>query len=301
MFKRIGILAHPHRTGAGPVGELVHAALHQRGLNSWLRTSWDTEALNGLIPESDLMIAIGGDGAMLRTARVCAPFNVPVFGINTGHLGFLTEARGDDWEPAIDALLNGQYWIEHRMMIASEAWHGDERLGCFDALNDVVISRGLIAHSVLLETYIDGDWATTYAADGLIVATPTGSTAYAMAVGGPILPPELKNILVVPVAPHLSMDRPMVLSEGATIEVVIAPETQTEVTLTVDGELTATLHNNDCVIVRASDRISHFVRMRDRNYFYRSLLDRLEPRVPLHHEPSRRAARLTAASENNRP
>ncbi len=300
MFKRIGILAHPQRTGAGPVGELVKAALHERGLDCWLRTTWDADSTNHLIADSDLVIAIGGDGAMLRTARLCAPFNVPVFGINTGHLGFLTEARGDAWEPAIEALLSGQFWIERRMMITSEAWHGDQALGTFEALNDVVISRGLIAHSVLLETYIDGDWATTYAADGLIVATPTGSTAYAMAVGGPILPPELKNILVVPVAPHLSMDRPMVLSEGATIEVVITPETQTDVTLTVDGELTVMLQPNDCVIVRASERISQFVRLRDRSYFYRSLLDRLEPRVPLRREPSQRAARITSTTSNHK-
>ncbi len=108
---------------------------------------------------------------------------------------------------------------------------------------------------------------------------PTGSTAYALAVGGPILPPELKNILVVPVAPHLSMERPMVLAQGATVEVVIEPHPVTEVVLTVDGELLAGLESSDLVVIQASDSTSRFVRLRDRNYFYRSLLDRLEPRV----------------------
>jgi NAD+ kinase len=173
------------------------------------------------------------------------------------------------------------------MMIRCEVRRGDRLLGSSEALNDVVISRGAIAKSVHLETYIDGGWATTYHGDGLIIATPTGSTAYALAVGGPILPPELKNILVVPVAPHLSMDRPMVLSQGATIQVMVEPNTLAEVVLTVDGELIASLEPSDQVVVRASDSLTQFIRLRDRNYFYRSLLDRLEPRVPPHNNKTR--------------
>mgnify|MGYP000931094530 CR=1 FL=1 len=226
--------------------------------------------------------AIGGDGAMLRAARVCAPERVPVFGINTGYLGFLTEINPEEWEASLKTLLAGEYWIEERMMIRYEIRREGAILGANDALNDVVVSRGAIARSVRLETYIDGGWATTYHGDGLIIATPTGSTAYALAVGGPILPPELKNILVTPVAPHLSMDRPMVLSQGATITVVVEPGALAEVFLTVDGELIASLEPSDHVVVRASDRITQFVRLRERNYFYRSLLDRLEPRVPPH-------------------
>jgi NAD+ kinase len=207
---------------------------------------------------------------------------VPVLGINTGYLGFLTEVSPEDWETSLEALLAGDFWVEQRMMIRCEVQRGSTVLGHSDALNDVVISRGAIAKSVRLETYIDGGWATTYHCDGLIIATPTGSTAYALAVGGPILPPELKNILVVPVAPHLSMDRPMVLSQGATVQVVVEPNTLAEVVLTVDGELIASLESSDQVVVRASDSVSRFVRLRERNYFYRSLLDRLEPRVPPH-------------------
>lgn len=286
MLQRIGILAHPQRPGAGPVGERVEHSLRERGLTAWLRTTWEADEVVALVAESDLVVAIGGDGAMLRAARVCAPANVPVFGINTGHLGFLTEVSGDAWEGALDALLSGRYWIEQRMMITSQAWRGEQLLNTSDALNDVVISRGAIARAVQLETYIDEGWATTYYADGLIIATPTGSTAYTLANGGPILPPELKNILVVPVAPHLSMDRPMVLSEGATIEVVVSPDTQADVGLTVDGEQVTTLQIEDHVVVRASDKCSRFVRLRDRNYFYRSLLDRMEPRMPARREPN---------------
>jgi NAD+ kinase len=279
-FQHVGILAHPLRPGTAPLAEAVARSLESHGITSWVRTSWDAMRARPLVRGSDLVIAIGGDGAMLRAARVCAPENVPVLGINTGHLGFLTEVSPEEWDRGLAALVAGRYWIEQRMMVCCEVRRGDQSLASSDALNDVVISRGAIAKSVQLETYIDGGWATTYHCDGLIIATPTGSTAYALAVGGPILPPELKNILVIPVAPHLSMDRPLVLSQGAMVEVVVDPHTMAEVVLTVDGELLTSLESSDRVLVRASGSVSRFVRLRERNYFYRSLLDRLEPHVP---------------------
>jgi NAD+ kinase len=279
-FQRIGILAHPLRPGTAPIAQDVARSLEEHQITTWVRTAWDATRAQPLVHGSDLVIAIGGDGAMLRAARVCAPENVPVLGINTGQLGFLTEISPEDWADSLDALLAGRYWIEKRMMIQCEVRRSDRVLSRGDALNDVVISRGAIAKSVQLETYIDGGWATTYHCDGLIIATPTGSTAYALAVGGPILPPELKNILVVPVAPHLSMDRPMVLSRGATVSVMVDPHTLAEVVLAVDGELIASLEASDQVVVWANDSVSQFVRLRDRHYFYRSLLDRLEPRIP---------------------
>ncbi|MBN2305657.1 MAG: NAD(+)/NADH kinase [Anaerolineae bacterium] len=284
--RRIGILAHPLRPKTAPLAEQITQWLESRGIKTWMRTTWDAMLARPLVPGSDLVIAIGGDGAMLRAARVCAPENVPVLGINTGHLGFLTEVSPEEWVGSLDKLLAGQYWIEERMMIRCEVWRGDLLLGQSEALNDIVVSRGAIAKAINLEMYIDGDWATTYHCDGLIIATPTGSTAYALAVGGPILPPQLTNILVAPVAPHLSMDRPMVLSQGVTVKVVITPHTLTEVVLSVDGELLASLEAADLIVVRASDSVSKFLRLRGRNYFYRSLLDRLEPRIPVRNQRS---------------
>ena len=285
MFKCIGILGHPLRPRTSEISGQILDNLRARGIDAWERSKWDDESIAPLIAQSDLVIAIGGDGSMLRAARISSLSHVPVFGINAGHLGFLTEARENNWSKALDKLLSGQYWTESRMMIRAEAWHGDQCLSREDALNDVVISRGSIARSVLLEMFIDKVWATTYNADGLIVATPTGSTAYALAVGGPILPPELKNILVAPVAAHLSLERPIVLSEGSNIEIVVAPDTQADVIVTVDGQKVTNLAIGDTVIVKASDYTARFVRIRDRNYFYRSILDRLEPRIPVRREP----------------
>lgn len=279
-FQRIGILAHPLRQGTAPIAQEIARWLEAREIETWVRTAWDASRAQPLVQDADMVIAIGGDGAMLRAARACAPEHVPVLGVNTGHLGFLTEISPEDWQTSLETLLRGNYWLEDRMMLRCEVRQRGVELAHGDALNDVVISRGAIARSVRLETYIDGGWATTYHGDGLIVASPTGSTAYALAVGGPILPPELKNILVVPIAPHLSMDRPMVLAQGSTIEVVVDPQSLTEVVLTIDGELIASLESSDQVTVRASESVGQFVRLRERNYFYRSLLDRLEPRVP---------------------
>jgi len=292
-FSRVGILAHPLRAGSAALAQEVGRSLEEHGVEVWTRTAWDATRARPLVHDSDLVIAIGGDGAMLRAARICAPENVPVLGINTGTLGFLTEVSPADWPQSLEKLEAGDYWIEQRMMIACEVLHGSERVAQSEALNDVVISRGAIARTVRLEAYIDGGWTTSYHCDGLIVATPTGSTAYALAVGGPILPPELKNILVAPVAPHLSMDRPLVLSQGAMVQVVVAPDNAAEVVLTVDGDLLASMEPDDQVVIRASDSISRFVRLRDRNYFYRSLLDRLEPRVPA----GREALRMAKAPE----
>ncbi|MCC7447573.1 MAG: NAD(+)/NADH kinase [Anaerolineae bacterium] len=294
MLKRVGILGHPLRPETGEVGEQVARSLQERNIDIWQRLTWDAAAIKDLIAESDMVVAIGGDGSMLRAARICARANVPVFGINTGHLGFLTEVSPAGWNEALDALVAGDYWIEQRLMVHAEAWRNGACLRRDDALNDVVISRGAVARSVILEAFIDGVWTTTYNADGLIVATPTGSTAYALAAGGPILPPELENILVIPVAAHLSFDRPIVLDEGATVEVVVAPDTRADVELNVDGERVASLENGDAVIVQSSNYRGQFVRLRDRHYFYRSILDRMEPRMPVRREPDRRSRPVDA-------
>lgn len=280
-LKRIGVLAHPARPQTAPISNEIRESLRARGVEVWHFTDWDEADIHAHIKDTDLVVAIGGDGVMLRSARVCAVYGVPVLGVNMGHLGFLTEIKAvDEWPSALETLFNGGAWIERRMMIQATAYRNGDTLAQADALNDAVISRGNIIRMIQLDTYIDHDWTTTYNADALIIATATGSTAYALACGGPILPPELRNILVVPVAPHLSLDRPMVLPEGAAIEVVVRPESRADPVLSVDGAVLCRLEGGDRVTVQASKLVSSFVRLRERTYFYRSLLDRLEPRIP---------------------
>jgi NAD+ kinase len=267
------------------VAEQIAQRLRARGIDTWMYTTWTESDVHEVAAQADLVVAIGGDGAMLRAARVCAPYEVPVLGVNMGLLGFLTEIDDpNNCEPHFDRLLAGDYWIEARMMIEAQ-WLHNGGVEIAEALNDVVISRRVVTSTVRLEMYIDRDWATTYNADALIIATPTGSTAYALASGGPILPPELLNILVVPVAPHLSMDRPIVLSQGAVVDVIPVPDKRIEVVASLDGRLLWELQPGDRIRVQASEHVSRFVRMRSRNYFYRSLLDRLEPRIPAPSRP----------------
>lgn len=277
---RVAVLGHPQRAQTIPVAEAIAEALTARGVETWLATHWgeDDADLAVQCEEADAVIAIGGDGAMLRAGRVTSRWSVPVLGVNMGRLGFLAEVAPDEFGRALDLLLAGEYWIERRMMVDVDVLRGDQIIDAGDALNDVVIGRGTPIGLVQLITYIDGDWTTTYNCDALILSTATGSTAYALASGGPILPPELRSILVVPVAPHLSLDRSIVLPEGATVEVKLAGET-THAVLALDGASLTQLRPDDRVRVRAGKHGASFIRLRERSYFYRSLLDRLEPRV----------------------
>jgi NAD+ kinase len=287
--KRVGVLAHPLRPQSAPIAEAIVNHLKARGVAAWWFAHWDERDVDPAMPGSDMVIAIGGDGAMLRAARVCARHGVPVLGINMGLLGFLTEIEGPTaWEEPIEQVLRGEYWVEERMMIRAELLRDGLVIAAGDALNDVVIERGASSRTVWLETYIDRDWTTTYNADGLIIATATGSTAYALACGGPILPPELRNILIVAVAPHLSMERPLVLSEGAMVEVISSAQNTVSSVMQVDGVMIGDLQPQDHARIQASPHISRFIRMRERNYFYRSLLDRLEPRLPVRPAPKKR-------------
>lgn len=280
-IQQIGILAHPHRPDTYPVAKRIADTLQGKQIQQWVYTEWDEATVQDDVANADMVIAIGGDGAMLKAARVCAEHNVPVLGINMGWLGFLTEVnQPDDWDETLPRLLKGDYWIEQRMMLNATVVNNKQTaVDSFDALNDVVISGNVFGRMIKIDTYIDKHWATTYNSDALIIATPTGSTAYALATGGPILPPELRNILLVPVAPHLSMERPIVLSEGAVVDIQPTDENRNQIVLTVDGNVVADIDENQHICIKSAEHVSRFVRLRDRNYFYRSLLDRMEPRV----------------------
>jgi NAD+ kinase len=275
-----------------PVPQNVMLVYHQgisdaesiaRGMADYIRSSGDgrratlysqmdaSYAEN--IGRCDLVIALGGDGTILRVSHVCSQKNIPVLGVNLGRLGFLAELQRGDWKPGLEKVCQGQYWFEHRMMLHVKHQRTDRALGEWDVLNECAVTRGGGMKMVHLETSIDGQPLTTYAADGLIAATPTGSTAYALAAGGPILPPELRAILLVPVAPHLSVERAVVLPEGA--EVVIGVRTDSPAVLSCDGQHLTQVEDGDRVRIRASDRSVRFVRVQGRGYFYRNITTRL--------------------------
>ena len=268
-IKRIGILAHPARPDTHPVAREIAKMLCQRGISYWAHTDWNEDSVKQDVPSADIVMAIGGDGAMLRAGRVCAEHQVPVLGVNMGRLGFLTEIeKPTDCERALDQLLAGQFWIEQRMMLQATLLENRKTVvEAHRALNDVVISGSNIGRMVQIDAYIDKHWALTYNADALIVSTPTGSTAYALATGGPILPPELRNILMVPMAPHLSMERPIVLAKGAVVDIEPTRENRHPVMLTIDGKGVSKLKENQHIRITSAKPVSSFVRLRERNYF----------------------------------
>ena len=277
-FQHPAVLYHPKIVETHRVADDIRDWLRERGFDPWLALTWDEEAIRPRIPDRDLLIVLGGDGSMLRAARMAAAQGVPILGVNMGRLGFLSEMSPDNWRERLPKVFDGGCWIEERMMLKAETWRGDTRLGEHLALNDVVVSRGSLARVVNLRTLIDGDRLTTYVADGLIISTATGSTAYALAAGGPILPPTLRNILLIPIAAHLTLSRAIVLSEGAEVQVHVSTDHQA--ILTVDGQFEFELRDGDRVDVRASDYVSRFVRLGKRTYFYHTLLARLEPKQP---------------------
>jgi NAD+ kinase len=267
--KRVVVTAHPKLpealTEAGAISEFLkgkdidapHGSLNDEGLRLQVKQG-----------QFDLLIAVGGDGTMLRAAHLCAPRNVPILGVNHGRLGFLFQTESEHWQEMIETLLKGEAWIENRMMLHAEHLRGGETISSWYALNDAVVSRGQFVRPVHLSASVDGLKLATYVADGLIASTPTGSTAYALAAGGPILPPELRNILLIPIAPHLSVDRAVVLSEGSSVRITILSE---NTVMSVDGQTPIGLAEDDHIDIRAGEYTAKFVRFGDAGYFYRNL------------------------------
>ena len=279
-FQRIGIHHHPHKPQTTALATEIANFLRQRGLEEiWLESAWEGKAVLEHLPHVDLLVTLGGDGTLLRAARLGAQHGVPMLGVKMGRLGFLAEIMPDNWQTPLLNMLEGHYWEEERLMIRARLERPCSPGGALhtvsehDALNDVVLSRGGLARVVRISMQLDGSYLTTYTCDGLIVSTATGSTGYALAVDGPILPPELRNILVLPVAAHLSMDRAIVLSEGT--EIRLRAYSDHEAMLTVDGQFVVEVSAGDEVVVTGSPHLARFIRLRDRNYFYQALMEKL--------------------------
>jgi NAD+ kinase len=270
QIEKAVILTHPKLLEALGEARKIAEFLESRGL----KTAYgflDDENLRQQVnaKEFDLLVALGGDGTMLRAGHLGGPCKIPILGINLGHFGFLTEVHKEEWREVIPRLLGGDYWIENRMMLCSKLWRSGQLIGSWDVLNEIVVSRGEAVRPVHIITYVDGRYLTTYVADGLIASTPTGSTAYALAAGGPILPPELRSILIVPVAPHLSVERAIVLSEGSSVSIEV--KTDHQAVLSVDGQEPIILTEEDRVDAFTGDHSVRFIRFQDPGYFYRNL------------------------------
>lgn len=269
-FKHIAVAAHPQVPEAIRLSNEITHTISEEGVRITQGLLYD-ENLRQIISEKqvDLLIALGGDGTMLRAGHLCGPVDIPILGINVGRFGFLMEIKQGQWQDILPRLLAGDFWLEKRMMLTATQQRAGECLGSWEVLNEIVVSRGQIVRPVHLITHVDQRYLTTYVADALIAATATGSTAYALAAGGPILPPELRTILLVAVAPHLSIDQAIVLAEGSTVSITL--HTDHHAVLSPDGQAPIELADGDQVEVHASEHSVQFLRFQDPGYFYRNL------------------------------
>ena len=216
---------------------------------------------------SDMIIVLGGDGTMLSVCRLVGERETPILGVNIGGLGFLTEVQREEIYDVLETVLEGACPVEERIMIEAHVVRKNKSVAEYVAMNDIVVNKGALARIIDLETYIDHDYVTTFKADGLIIATPTGSTAYALSAGGPILYPTLKSIILAPICPHMLTNRPIVLPDNVVIEMVLRSSAE-DVFLTIDGQVGFSLNLNDVIEVKKSPFKTKLLTPRGKNYFH---------------------------------
>lgn len=272
LIKKVGIIANVAKGKSPEYTAALRDWMLKRGLEVYLEEG--IAAKIGCLPGIekgklwtmvDLIVVFGGDGTILRTVRLVRGRDVPIVGINLGVFGYLTEVNLDEMYSALELILAGNFQIERRMMLDVEIRGGGEPFREGTVLNDVVINRGNLSRIMEFETTVDGLYLTTFKADGLIIATPTGSTAYSLAAGGPIVFPELNSILINPICPHTLTNRPLILPQSAVIQVTLCTSEQ-GATVTLDGQVSFTLQHGDSVTIRKSRYITTLVSSPHRGY-----------------------------------
>lgn len=278
-IKRIGIIVKPHQPDAlqtlcrltewlsgrgielagGP--EIEHERIeHETGCGVEMV---EPERLAGTV---DLILVLGGDGTMIATARMMGDAEVPVIGVNYGGLGYLAEFRIEELFSALEAILQGDYKVQRRMMLAVELRRGEELVTQNRVLNDVVINKSALARIIEIEAYLNEQFVNSFRADGLIVATPTGSTAYNLSAGGPVVYPSMEVVVITPICPFTLSNRPIVVPEDSLIDVRLKTDNE-EVALTLDGQVGFPLQAGDRVLIRRSETTFNLVQPANRNYF----------------------------------
>jgi len=272
--QRIGVVVKPNKPEAEPVLRMLVAWLTERGCEVAL----DQEAAaifpgtgTGLpraevVAWSDLVVVLGGDGTILSVARLIESHEVPILGVNLGGLGFLTEITLDELIPTLEAVLRNEFAVSRRLALTARVLRGGAPIASFEALNDAVITKTALSRIVDLETHVNGEYVATFRADGLIVSTPTGSTAYCLAAGGPIIYPTLPAVVIIPICPHTLTNRPLVVPDSAVVEIIQGSAGE-DVHLTVDGQVGVGLRCRDVVSLKRSGRTITLIKSPKLNYF----------------------------------
>lgn len=274
-FSRFGIVVKPNKPNAVALAREIISWLSERKAQVFVE-----EALASRISQAptflrkemsrqiDCLIVLGGDGTLLSAARDMAagPEQVPILGVNLGGLGFLTEITLEEIYPVLENVLQGRVKIEKRMRLRARVFRQENAAGDFSVLNDAVITKSVLARIIDLRSQINGSYVTTYRGDGVIISTPTGSTAYSLAAGGPIVYPAMESILITPICPHTLTNRPLLVPDQAAIEFVLESE-ESDVSLTLDGQVGLPLRPFDRVVITKAEESVPFIKSPFKEYF----------------------------------
>jgi len=260
---RIGIIGKSHSKEAHDIATELTAWLQERGVEVFIDEELDEKIGHGhyvqrnmMSQVADVVVVLGGDGTFLAAARLVSEADIPLLGVKLGRLGFLTEIDRHELYPMMEHVLRGDYTTEERNMLSVNIHRTGDTLGGFVVLNDAVVNKGAVARIIDLQLLIDGKYITTFKADGIIVATPTGSTAYSLSAGGPIVYPTLPVTIITPICPHILTNRPLVVSSEANIKLEITAADSTDIFLTLDGRGGIPLRRGDVVeVVRAQHKV----------------------------------------------
>jgi NAD+ kinase len=265
-LKKVAIISKKAQPDAWDAGRALATWFQERDLETF-HVMNEPDSLELPLPAAvDFMVVMGGDGTLLSVARRYAEKGVPILGVNVGGLGFLTEVSLAELYPAMEQVLAGQYEVEERMILYAAIFRQGQFFWGENVLNDAVINKGALARIVELTTWIDGEYLTTYRADGLILSTPTGSTAYTLSAGGPIVYPTLRHVILLPICPHTLSNRPIILPETVTVTVTLDRKAE-DVYLTLDGQVGRVLEAGDRVEVKCAPHHLKLIKSPRRSHF----------------------------------
>ncbi|QGG46538.1 NAD(+)/NADH kinase [Heliorestis convoluta] len=270
----IGVILNEEKPQAHEVARKMAQWLSARGISMGIPLTNVTELvkstskeLSANLQKLDYVIVLGGDGTLLNTARLVAPFKVPLLGVNLGRLGFLTEIEEADLFFALEKIIEGDYSIEERMMLEAYILNEEGASPIFYALNDMVVTKGANPRMLRMDASIDDEVVASYSADGLIVASPTGSTAYSMSAGGPILSPDLQALIMTPICPHSLDARPLVISKEKVIRITVRSP-YVDGLVTVDGQPGRPLRWGESVLIRKASVSCRLLKIKNRSFFH---------------------------------
>jgi NAD+ kinase len=273
IINAVGVISKPNSPAAGEIIPKLLDWLHGRGLG--VRIDHQTASYVGGaaalprldVPEGcDLVIVLGGDGTLLSAARAIGRREIPLFPVNMGSLGFLTAISRDELYPELERALRGEHRIANRRLLNTEVLRGGEVVASYEALNDAVLTKAALARMIDLETFVDEQFVCAYKADGLIISTPTGSTAYSLSAGGPIIFPKVEAICITPICPHMLTNRPVLVPENSVIR-VHSRGPEEGVFLTIDGQVGTPIHEGDTVVCRSSHYSLRLIRPPHQMFF----------------------------------